>query len=278
MSIGDILGGLGDFFTGGGGGGGEQPPLPPSDAPNPFTTPINNDPFNFTNVRPPEIPEGATDLGGGNYQITTSLPGGRVGVTTVDSFGDVVSQTVFDSSSGGGARGPTPAELQIMRDELKVRQDQLKINQGILDEAERSNLIQEDLALQELGISQGTLDEAIRSALAREEENAKDRALAAASNALTGYLRAAELSDARRLASLQLQRDFLPFQVDPSKEFFGGGPEGSLATTSQNFGLNFQPTPIQHQTVDPEGLAQIDPVTGANIEQSIGLVTQAGEA
>lgn len=107
----------------------------------------------------------------------------------------------------------------------------------------------------------------------------------AASNALTGYLRAAELSDARRLASLQMQRDFLPFQVDPNKEFFGGGPEGSLATASRDFGLNFQPTPIQHQIVDPGALVapgeeQAGPILGAGapIGSAIEDVTLAGQA
>lgn len=65
----------------------------------------------------------------------------------------------------------------------------------------------------------------------------------------------------RRLAldtatnALAEMRQLLPFTVEPGKEFFSGfGPEGLLAGFSQEFGLPFEPVPIQHQQVQPGAL------------------------
>ncbi len=214
---------------------------------------------------------GAKKIGDHLYIIETPLSGGYVGISWVDTeLREVTRETVYDASGGAGARGPTQAEMEIMRGNLEV-------NRGILEENIRSNKVQETLALGELGISKETLEEMIRSSLAQEAENKKDRALDAASNALSGYLRAAELSDVRRLSALQMRRDFLPFQVDPDREFFGGGPEGALATALGGIGLPYTGTKIQHQTVDPDALAQLDPTIAANLDQAITDVTTAGQ-
>ena len=211
----------------------------------------------------------AEDLNQPPEFITTELPEGRIGVIVRDPVSGEWTFTTYDPSTGQ-SRGPTQAELEIMRGQLEVQR-------GQLEENIRSNKAQEGLFLAELGISKETLEETIRSALVREEENQRDRALTAAANALDGYLRSAQLSDARRLASLQMKRDFLPFMVDPDREYFGGGPEGALAKAMAGIGLPYTPTKIQHQTVNPDALSLIDPTIGANITSALEDVTVAGQ-
>lgn len=123
----------------------------------------------------------------------------------------------------------------------------------------------------ELGLAQ--LAEDARSNRAREAAMARQRALDAATSALSAYLRGSELADARRLSALQESRQLLPFLVSPGQEFFSGlEPSGALAQVAANYGLPFSPVELQHKELRPGELAA--PPTGGQIGE--GILAQIG--
>jgi hypothetical protein len=131
-----------------------------------------------------------------------------------------------------------------------------------------------ELGLGELDLGERSLDEDIRSNLVREGELAKSRGLSSIEMALSGYLRATELKDARKLAALQETRAFLPSMVDPSQEFFLD-PSGPLGTSMGNYGLPFGGTEVQHMEVDPTAMGTgIDDFT---MQQINDLLTQGAQ-
>ena len=195
------------------------------------------------------------------------------------------------SDGGGGARGPTAEELAL--EYAKLGLDERQIN--ALIEHQKTQDYLEALGLQssnqlgqgqlELGQGQLSLDqlqvagqlklgqaeetrlgkeleELLRANRAREAEDSKRRALEAAQAAISGYLKASELADARRLASLQERRALLPLMVDPNQQYVSGmGPTDPLAQVTQGFGLNFNPTLQGKTTVNtnlPQSPAEIE--------------------
>jgi len=109
------------------------------------------------------------------------------------------------------------------------------------------------------------LDELMRANKARETLQQDELAAIRARDAISSYLQATELADARRLSAIQERRALLPSLVDPSQEYFSGlGPTGPLASVAGGLGLPFDPARIQHQQFDLGALTS--PPGGAGLE------------
>ena len=146
----------------------------------------------------------------------------------------------------------------------------LDVSRGNLALGGRQQDFAEKMGIENLGLDTRTLQETIRRNKASEVEAARGRGLEAASTALSGYMRASELSDARRLAALQEQRALLPLMVNPNQQFFSGmGPSDPLAQMTRGFGLGTSASPIQHATFRPQDLAL--PPTNAQIGPMAGM-------
>ena len=131
-------------------------------------------------------------------------------------------------------------------------------------------------------VQQGELAEATRSNKVIEAEKARQRALDAASNAMSAYMTGTQLADARRLASFQEARSLLPYLVDPSQRFQAGyEPTGPLATATERFGLPaMTPQKIQKKTMRPGDLAKAptNQQIGGGIMSGIQEIRKAGKA
>ena len=138
-----------------------------------------------------------------------------------------------------------------------------------------------ELDKQRLQLEREGLSESIRSNQATEAENRRQRALNAASDAVSAYLTGTQLADARRLSAFQESRALLPSLVSPDQKYFAGQePGGALDVASQRFGLPFKGSEIQHKQLTPAALA-IAPTqqnVGSDILNYLNQVTQAGQA
>ena len=191
------------------------------------------------------------------------------------------------SGDGGVGRSWLPGEQEMEARRL----DQADLDRNILqqraDEEGRSNQALEYIRALEMqgqdrqfrerlgldrdifGLNEKELDELIRANQADEAARARDRALAAAQSAVQNYLQAQSQADARRLSSVQEQRLLLPSMVDPNQQYFSGlGPDDPLAAMMGEFGLPFNPAPIQHTQIDAGALAN-PPVLGEDILSQI---------
>ena len=100
--------------------------------------------------------------------------------------------------------------------------------------------------------NQGSLMEGIRSNKAREAAVARQRALDAASTALSSFLEGSRLADARRLSAFQESRQLLPYLVDPNQKYQAGlAPGGALQQAQERFGLAPSTLGLQKKTLDP---------------------------
>ena len=125
----------------------------------------------------------------------------------------------------------------------------------------------------ELDLLNRQLAEDARHNRVTEANVQRQRALDAASQSMSAFLRATEAADARRLAAFDVSTALLPSLVDPNQEFFGGGPGGALASASSRFGLPFTPSRVQHKQLVPASLAIAPEVGGGG--QSIQSMLQA---
>lgn len=141
---------------------------------------------------------------------------------------------------------------------------------------------QMDVNRQLARVQQGELAESTRSNKVQEAEAARQRALDAASNAMSAYMTGTQLADARRLASFQEARSLLPSLVDPNQRYQAGyEPGGPLATATERFGLPaMAPQQIQKKTLRPGDLAKAPTrgQIGGGIMSGIEQIKQAGKA
>ena len=129
---------------------------------------------------------------------------------------------------------------------------------------------------------QGEHAEMTRANKVGEAEKARQRALDAASNAMSAYMTGTQLADARRLASFQEARSLLPHLVDPNQQFQAGyEPGGPLATATARFGLPpMTPQRIQKKRLRPGDLAKApsNQQIGGGIMSGIKDIKRAGNA
>ena len=211
-------------------------------------------------------------------------PGGRIfasewvvdPLTGNGSWYPLDQYTLPEGDGDGRGSGPSPEEMalgwagQILEAEL---------GRGELDIGRRRLGLDTELGRGELALNRQGLAETTRSNKAQEVEARRGRALEAASNALSSYLRGTELSDARRLSAAQEARALLPSLVKPGQRYFAGqGPNEALAQASARSGLPFQGSEIVHKQLRPGALAA--PPTqgqiGSDIMKYVGNVQRAG--
>lgn len=128
-------------------------------------------------------------------------------------------------------------------------------------------------------LGQAQLAETLRANKARELEDTRQRAMSAASVAVSSFLESQSLADARRMKGIEETRLLLPSLVDPNREFFAS-PTGPGATMAGRLGLGFEPTRIQHREIVSPGLqlGMGAAVGNRNILDAIEQLRGAGSA
>ena len=219
-------------------------------------------PIDFTDPRnPPPIGAGA-----GNQWIFDPT----YGMWTVDSA---------PAPPGGGGDGASAA-ASLRGHELDY---QLGLK-GVEVDWARVGIDREQIGInkQLARVQQGELAEATRANKVMEAEKARQRALDAASNAMSAYMTGTQLADARRLASFQEARSLLPHLVDPNQQYQAGyEPGGPLATATERFGLPaMTPQKVQKKTMRPGDLAKAptNQQIGGGIMSGIQDIRKAGKA
>ena len=239
-------------------GWGKLPTFPPSGAGVPGQTQVPN-----TGATPPKP---TVDPGAGRQWVYDPLYGQWTSETMPEWIGNP------SSGAGGAGADHYGADLSYKLGLKGLEVDWAKV--GI----DRQR-IQNEKAM--TAIQAKSQAETSRSNKAQEYEARKQRALDAASSAVSAYLKGTELSDARRLASFQEARELLRYQVDPSQEYQAGmGPGGALSQAVQGFGMNFDPQKLPKSVFEP-GKLQEAPTTGqigAGIMSGIGGIKTAGAA
>lgn len=108
-------------------------------------------------------------------------------------------------------------------------------------------------------------EESIRRFNEEQAEERKSRSLQAASTALSNFLDAQTLADARRLQAMQETRALLPMAVPSTMRYAPGlEPSGPIATMAGKMGAQFTPFEVSQVQVRPSQLAQ-----PANIGQAL---------
>jgi hypothetical protein len=180
------------------------------------------------------------------------------------------------SSGGGGGGGSDPAQIGLGYAQLGL---ETELGRGELDVSRKRLGLDTEIDRGRLGVERQSQAELMRSNKAREAEDRKQRALDAASSALTSYLRGTELADARRLSAAQEARALLPSLVNPNQKYFGGqGPNEALSQASARFGLPFQGSEIVHKQMTPQVLAgaPTPALIGSEIVKHVKGVKKAG--
>ena len=214
----------------------------------------------FEHAGPGSNPFEGLDLSGGGDQPQGDDAQNYPGYYTIpkyDPFGNVVGydymrvpESLLDQEGGGSAM--RSAELQYQLGLKGIEVDWARVG----NERERT------------AIERGGLAESVRSNKAQEAEQRRMRALDAASQAVSAYLRGTELADARRLSAFQESRALLPSLVSPDQKFFAGQePGGTLATAAERFGLPFTGSEVQHKQLVPSSLAT--PPTGGQVGSEV---------
>ena len=194
------------------------------------------------------IPAPPEDTGDDQDPMPTTSPGlGRQWVP--DGYGGWTSETMPEWLVRGDGDG-TSAAAALRGQDLQY---QLGLK-GIDVDWAKVGLDKQRIAIEQAAqrTNQGGLMESIRSNKATEAARARQRALDAASSAVTAYLEGTRLADARRLSAFQESRQLLPYLVDPNQKYQAGlAPGGALQQAQERFGLAPSTLGLQKKTLDP---------------------------